>query len=154
MRITWGSTITAGITASVAVVLFLVLIPQLLGMGAIDITRDMGMAFSTSSPYVAGSIFMAMMGIVWAALFRNVYNSLPGNYLSKGIIFGMLVGLFSLAVLPNLMTTLDAMIGTPNQYTASPFILNNTAIVTLLAYMAFGLTLAWSYNPAENTGNA
>jgi hypothetical protein len=149
MRMTWGSTITAGITASVAVVVFLILIPQLIGMGAVDITKELGNAFSTQSPHVAGGIFLALMGIVWATLFSAVYNTLPGTYLTKGMLFGLIVGLFSLAVLPNIMTTLNGMFGAQGAYTAAQFVFNAQAMVTIIAYMVFGLTLAWNYRPAE-----
>jgi hypothetical protein len=154
MRMTWGSTITAGITASVAIVIFMVLIPQLLGLRAIDITGEMGAAFSSSSPHMAGAIFLALMGIVGAGIFGIFYNSLPGNYVTKGALFGLMVGLFSLAVLPNIITTLSGIIGATGQYAAIPLSLNATALVSLIAYVIFGLILAWNYRPLDSSGNA
>lgn len=153
MRITWGSMITAGITASVAVVLFMVLIPQILGMGAVDITRNLGIAFSSTSPHIAGTVFLALLGIFWAMIFSVVYNSIPGNYVAKGALFGIVVGLFSMSVLPNIMSVLDNIFGAPNQYLAPAFALNINGMVTMLAYVTFGLIMAWSYRPAESTTN-
>jgi hypothetical protein len=150
MRTTWTTTISAGITASLAIVLFMVLIPQLLGLGTIDITKDLGTAFSTSSPHLAGAVFLAALGIIWSAVFGVLYNSLPGNAITKGAIFGLIVGLFSQSVMPNIMTTLDGIFGATGAYTATAFTLDTTTIVTLVAYVVFGLTLALSTKPSEN----
>lgn len=149
MRISWGSIVTAGITASVAVILFLFLIPQIMGMGVIDITSDLGGAFSTQSPHVAGAVFLAMYGIFWAIVFSAVYNRLPGTYLTKGMIFGLMVGLISLAVLPGIMGMLNGIISPQITYEASASAMNIQAMLTLIAYMVFGLVLSWSYRPSE-----
>jgi hypothetical protein len=152
MRITW-TTISAGIMASIAVVLFMMIIPQILGMGTIDLTGDVGRAFSTQAPHVAGSIFLAVIGIIWSSIFASVYNSLPGNNLMKGGIYGIMVGLFSLIIMPNIITTLATIVGSSSQYSATQFGMDTTSLVTMLAYMMFGVTLALTYRPTETSTN-
>jgi len=144
MRLTLSSVVSAGITASVVVVLFLMIVPKLIGMGEMDVTRDVGLAFSTHSPHLAGAIFLALVGIVWAVIFSVLYNMIPGGYFLKGTIFGLLVGFFSLMVMPKLLVSVGSMIGT-NQYSMTPFSINIHAVITLIAYIIFGLTMAWSY---------
>ncbi len=150
MRITWGSILTAGITASVAVVLFLIVVPQLLGMGAIDLAGDLGAAFGTQSPHIAGGIFLAIIGTIWATVFAVLYSRIPGNYLTKGTLFGIVVGIFTLMIQPNLMTTLNGMLGTSGEVLAADMGVNSQAAIMLLGYVFFGLTLSWSYRPAES----
>lgn len=150
MRMTWGTTITAGLTASVATVVFSMLIPQLLGMGSIDIIQNMGSAFNSQSPYFAGSIFMAMLGIVWASVFNMTYEKIPGNAILKGVIFGLFVGMFSMIILPSIMSVLDGLFGDPNGYTASAFGINNQMVVTMMAYMVFGIVMAFNLRPIES----
>lgn len=154
MQINWRSSITAGILASIAIVLFMNIIPGLMGMGRIDIIRELGNAFNASSPYVAGSVCLAVLGIIWASVFSVLYNSLPGNYLTKGAVYGVIVGLFSLAILPNIMSTVDGLFGAPNEYSVVRFALNPQAIVTIVAYVVYGVTLAITNRPAEGTSRA
>lgn len=149
MRITWGSAITAGITASVAIVLFTFLISKFLGLAAIDITRDLGAAFSAKSPYLVGSMVLAFLGVFWAALFALLYHRIPGNAVSKGMVYGLIVGVLSLSVLPKVLVTMNTIVGASTPYLATPFSFNQQTIITLVAYMVFGITLAWSYRPAE-----
>jgi hypothetical protein len=148
MRLTLSSVVSAGITASVVVVLFLMIVPKLIGLGEMDITRDIGLAFSTHSPHLAGAIFLALAGILWAVIFSVIYNVIPGSYFLKGSVFGILVGLFSLMIMPKLLTSMGSMIGT-NQYSAMPVSVNIHAVITLIAYVIFGLTMAWSYRPSH-----
>ncbi len=147
MQIHWSTAVTAGIISSLAIVVFMIIIPRIVGVGPVDIIHDMGVAFSTQSPHLAGMFFITLMGIFWAALFAVLYSMLPGNYMSKGIVFGLLVGLFSLSVLPNIMSSLDNMIGSPNQYVVIPFQMNTQTMTTIAAYIVFGLAMAWSYRP-------
>lgn len=153
MRVVTGSTITAGITASVAVAAFMLVIPRIIGMAAIDITHDIGMAFNSQSPYLAGAIFLAALGVLWASLFGVFYNRIPGSSITKGAIFGIIVGLFSLSVIPNIMNSIDTVIGMSNQYPVTDLALNAQVIVMMLAYMVFGVVLSLNHRPADTTSN-
>jgi len=154
MRLTLSSVITAGITASVVVVLFLMIIPKLIGLGTMDITHDIGLAFSAQSPHIAGALFLALVGIIWAAIFSVLYNAIPGGYFVKGTIFGLVVGFFSLTVMPNLLVSLGGLIGSASQYAVTPFTMNIHTILTLIAYVVFGLTMAWTYRPTHTGSKA
>lgn len=153
MRILSISTLTAGVLASIAVIVFMNIIPPILGLGITDITRDLGLAFSSNSPHVAGGIFLAMMGMLWATVFSAVQSNLPGNYLMKGSIYGLFVGVFSLVVLPMVMTTLDGIFGAPNQYIVTQFSMNSQALASVIAYVVFGVVLAITTRPSEASGS-
>ncbi len=154
MRINWGPTILAGLSATIAVVLFLMFIPQILGMASIDITQNVGMAINQASPHIAGAIFMGVFGVFWAAVFTVVYGILPGNYLVKGTIYGVFVGLFSLAVLPTLMTAISGILGAQGYVDNTQLAVNTQALVTVVAFVVYGIILTKSYQATQIPGNS
>ncbi len=149
MRINWGPTVTAGITASAAIVIFMIVIPQIMGMGMIDVTRDMGNVFNQGSPYIAGAVALSILGIVWAMVYSSIQSLLPGNYISKGLVYGVIVGLFSMVLLPQIIESMHGMISGLGSYEAIPFSMNLQTLIALTAYMAFGIVLALNLNTPD-----
>ncbi len=147
-----GSIMIAGIMASAAVILFMLFVPPILGMNAIDIAKEVGTAFSSNSPHTAGVSFLALISIVWAAVFGVAYPMLPGTTIIKGAVFGLIVGAFSVTVLPTVITVLDGIFGAANQYTQPAMALDVQLIMTLAAYVVFGIILATTCKP-EIQGN-
>jgi len=146
------NTVTAGLIATVSVVTLLWFIPQMVGNPPINITHDIGLAFSTKQPYFAGSLFMMALGIFWASIYGAIQTNLPGNTLTKGIVFGFLVGLVSISMQPYLVGLMDNMIGASNQYTIPQSTWSPEVLMTILGYVGFGVVMTAIYRNTDATG--
>lgn len=147
------NTVTAGVMATMAVVVMLWFLPQIMGNMPINITHDIGVAFSTKQPYVAGGAFLLALGVFWAAVYGAINTYLPGNTMTKGIVFGFLVGLVSISMQPYLVGLMDNMIGAANQYTMPQSTWTPEVLMTIVGYVGFGIVMTMIYRNTDATGS-
>lgn len=147
------NTVTAGLVATLSVIGLLWFMPQLMGNTPINITQDIGVAFSVKQPYFAGSVFLLALGIFWAAVYGAIQTYLPGNVITKGIVFGFLVGLVSISMQPYLLGLMDNMIGDANQYIMPQTTWTPEVLMTILGYVGFGIVMTAIYRNTDATGS-